>query len=87
MFDELKEVKCYEEVAGFNSHNVKCFKEIKLFEESSKRGDVFWTQVCIYSGAFLWIYLTAYYFRNKNSIIDNRPGYMYTPPKILKCSI
>ena len=70
MFDELKEVKCYEEVAGFNSHNVKCFKEIKLFEESSKR-----------------IYLTAYYFRNKNSIIDNRPGYMYTPPKILKFSI
>ena len=30
-----------EEAAGFNSHNVKCFKEIKLFEESSKRRDVF----------------------------------------------
>ena len=41
MFDELKEVKCYEEAADFNSHNVKCFKEIKLFEEFSKRRDVF----------------------------------------------
>ena len=41
MFDELKEVKCFEEVASFSSHNVKCFKEIKLFEESSKSRDVF----------------------------------------------
>ena len=41
MFDELKEIKCFEEVAGFSSHNVKCFKEIKLFEESSKSRDVF----------------------------------------------
>ena len=28
------------------------------------------TQASIYDGAFLWIYLTAYYFRNKISIVD-----------------
>ena len=34
------------------------------------------TQVSIYDGAFSWIYLTAYYFRNKSSIIDVRLCYI-----------
>ena len=30
----------------------------------------------IYDGAFLWIYWTAYYFRNESSIIDVQLGYI-----------
>ena len=41
-----------------------------MFEESSKRRGVFRARVSIYSGAFLWAYLTAYYFCNKSSVID-----------------
>ena len=37
---------------------------------------VFRTQVSINDGAFLGIYLTAYYFRNKNFIINVRMGYI-----------
>ena len=46
------------------------------FEDSPKRGDIFRTEASNYDGAFLWIYLTAYYFRNKSSIIDVRLGYI-----------
>ena len=45
-------------------------------KESSKRRGVFRTQVSIYGGAFLWIYLMVYYFCNKSFIIDVRLGYM-----------
>ena len=64
MFDELKEVKYF--ILG--SRNIKYLKEIK------SRG-VFRTQASVYEAAFLWIYLTAYYFCNKSSIIDVRLGY------------
>ena len=64
MFDELKEVKYF--ILG--SRNIKYLKEIK------SRG-AFRTQASVYEGAFLWIYLTAYYFCNKSSIIDVRLGY------------
>ena len=37
---------------------------------------VFRTQMSIYDGVFLWIYLTVYYFRNENTIIDAWLGYM-----------
>ena len=37
---------------------------------------VFRTQAKIYDGAFLGMYLTAYYFHNKSSIIDVRLGYI-----------
>ena len=46
-----------------------------MFEESSKSRDIFRTQASIYDGPFLWIYLTAYYFHNKGSIIDVQLGY------------
>ena len=46
-----------------------------MFEESLKIRGVFRTQASIYDGAFLLIYLTAYYFLNKSSIIDVRLGY------------
>ena len=48
----------------------------KTFEESSKSRGVFRTHASIYDGAFLWIYLTALYFRNISSIIDLWPGYI-----------
>ena len=55
-------------------------KNIKeAFEESSKSRGVFRTQASIYNGAFLWIYLTAYFFRNKSSIIDFWLGYIQAP--------
>ena len=40
-----------------------------LFEESSKSRGVFRAQASIYHGAFMWINLTAHYFRNKISTI------------------
>ena len=59
------------------------FKEItdfkglyKTFQGSSKSGDIFRAQSSIYDGVFLWIYLTAYYFYNKSSIIDVRLFYI-----------
>ena len=82
IFDELKEVKYSTRNNRFQeSFNVKCFKEKKkkTFEESStKSSATFRTQASIYDGSFLWIYLTAYYFRNKSSIIDDQLGYMQT---------
>ena len=59
MFDELRAVN---------------FK-VKTFEESSSRSRcVFGTQASTHVGAFLWINLKAYYFHNKNSIIDVQLG-------------
>ena len=43
---------------------------------------MFRTQESIYYGASLWIYFTAYYFLNKNSIIDVRLGYIYVSRNI-----
>ena len=49
----------------------------KTFQEpSSKSSGVFRTQASIYDWAFLWIYLTTYYFRNKSFIIDVQLGYI-----------
>ena len=45
MFDELKEVKYFNEIADFKSL-------IKTFEELSKNTGVFRTQVSIFDGAF-----------------------------------
>ena len=53
-----------------------------MLEELSKSRGVLRTQVSIYDGAFLWKYLTAYYFHNKNSIIDVRPSYIYASENI-----
>ena len=72
MFDELREVKYFKEIADFKSL-------IKTFEELSKSRGVFRTQVSIYDGAFFWKHLMAYYFRNKNSITDVRLSYIYAP--------
>ena len=51
-------------------------KRNKTLKESSKSRDVFIIQASIYDGASLWIYLTAYYLSNKNSIIDVWLGYI-----------
>ena len=59
MFDKLKEVKHFNEIANFKTYNVKFFKEIKRLKESSKSRGVVRTQASTYDGAFLWIYLTA----------------------------
>ena len=47
-----------------------------MFEKSSKSRGVFGTQASIYDEAFSWIYLTAYFFHNKSSIIDVQLGYV-----------
>ena len=75
MFDELKEVKYFNEIADFKSL-------IKTFEELSKNTGVFRTQVSIFDGAFFWKHLMAYYFRNKSSIIDVRLSYIYASENI-----
>ena len=58
------------------SNNVKYFKEMKTFEESSKSRGVFKPQAGIGDIVFLWISLTAHYFHNKSSIIDVGLGYI-----------
>ena len=64
MFDELQEVTDFKNV-----------KQSSQSKDSSKLRSVFRAQVSIYDGAFLWIYWTAYYFRNKSSIGDVRLRY------------
>ena len=54
----------------------------KAFEESSKCRGVFRTNASIYDGAFLWVYLSALYFRNISSIIDLRLGYIWASENI-----
>ena len=69
MFGELKELKYFKEITDFKNLIMQNTEKSKTFEESSKSRGVFRTQVSIYDGVSLWIYLTAYYFRNKSSII------------------
>ena len=77
MFDELKEVKLFKKNHRFQEcYNVKYLKEIKRLKSLQKAEDAFRTQTCIYNGAFLWKYLTAYNFCYKNSIIDARMVYI-----------
>ena len=57
--------------------NEKSFEKKKAFEKSSKSSGVFRTHARIYNGAFLWIYLSALYYRNISSIIDLRLGYIW----------
>ena len=52
------------------------------FERSSKSRGVFRTQASIEDGAFLWIYWTAYFFRNISSIIDVRLSYILASENI-----
>ena len=73
MFDELKEVKYFKKKQISKVFNVNYFKEIK---RSPKTRGLFRIQASIYDGDFLRIYLTAYYFCNKNSIIDVLLGYI-----------
>ena len=47
-----------------------------MLEAYSESKGVFRTQESICDGAFLWIYLSTYYFCNVGSIIDVRLGYM-----------
>ena len=58
------------------SYNVKYFKLIKRLKSLQKSRGVFRTQVNIYDTAFLWIYLTAYYFLNKSPITHVQLGYI-----------
>ena len=72
MFDELKEVKYFEEITYFKS-----FKNKTLEETSSKsRGVLKPKRAPVMELSY--IYLTAYFFRNKISIIDFQTGlYIY----------
>ena len=49
---------------------MKYFQEIKRLKSLQKVEAYFRTQVSIYDGAFLRIYLTAYYFSNESYIKD-----------------
>ena len=86
IFDELKVVRCFTRNNRFQeSFNVKYFqRNIKSDKSSSKTSVVFRTQASVYDRNFLWIYLTAYYFRNKSSIIYVQLGYMQKNNKIFK---
>ena len=70
-------------VRFFGTFNVLCFLETPVLRFAllpyyrRKSSGVFRTQASIYNAAFLWIYLTAYYFCNKSWVI-------YRPPKIVK---
>ena len=59
----------YKHVWWIKTSKVTYFKSLilhsksnEMFEESSKSRGVFKTQASIYDGAFLWVYLPAYYF-------------------------
>ena len=56
-------------------YDVKYFLEMKRLKDLQSEG-VFRIQASICDGAFLWIYLTAYYFYNTSSIIDVWVGYI-----------
>ena len=80
IFDELKEVNYFTRNNRFQEpFHVKHFQRNITFEESSSKSSVvFRSQASIYDRTFLWIYLTAYYFRKKSSITDAQLGYMQT---------
>ena len=80
IFDELKEVRYFTRNNRFQeSFNVKYFQRNITFEESSSKSSVvFRSQASVYDRTFLWIYLTAYYFRSKSSIIHIQLDYMQT---------
>ena len=71
MSDELKEVKYFKKVTDVRSlimqNTLKSLMSWRV---------VFRTQASIYHGAFLWLYLKAYYFCNKSSITDVRLDFM-----------
>ena len=56
------------------SCNVKYFKERKRLK-SLQKAEAYLEPKQGSTWSFLWIYFKAYYFRNKNSIIDVRLGY------------
>ena len=70
----LKKKKKIQKISG--SLKWKILLKNKTFAESPKSRSVFRTHAGIYDGAFLWIYLTALYFRNVSSIIDLRLAYI-----------
>ena len=54
----------------------------RAFDESSKSRGVFRTHANIYDRVFLWIFLSALFFRNISSIIDLRLGYIQASENI-----
>ena len=72
MFDELKEVKYFKEITDLKNLKCKNFKEIKRLKSLQVKAEAYRASTM----EVLVIYLTAYYFRNKSSIIDIRLGYM-----------
>ena len=70
MLDELKELKYFKEITDFKNLKCKTLQRNTTFEKFSKSRGVLRNQACIYDEAFLGIYLTAYYSRNKTSVID-----------------
>ena len=62
MFDEFKKVKYSKEIKGLKSLQVKVEAYLEHKQTSMMK--------------FLWIKLTAYYFCNKSSIINEWLGYI-----------
>ena len=79
MFDELKKSK----VTEFKSCNVKCLKEIKRLKSLQKPEAYLEPKTISTMELSLWIFLKAYYFCNKSSVIMFN-WVIYRPPKILK---
>ena len=65
MFDELKEVKYFNEITNFKTLEIKCLESLQVKTEAYLE-----PKASIYDGTFLWIYSTAYYSCNKGLIID-----------------
>ena len=61
---------------------MKYFNEIKRLKSLQKAEVYLEPKRRSNDGAFLWIYLTAYYLRNISSIIDFRLGYVWVSENI-----
>ena len=78
IFDEVKEVRYFTRNNRFQeSFNAKYFKEIKRLKSPQVKAVSYLESKRAYMAQFfVWIYLTAYYFRNKSYIIDVQLGYI-----------
>ena len=75
IIDELKEVNYLKRNNRFQeSYNVKYFKEIKWLKNLQKAEAYLEPKQASTMDLYYEIYLTAYYFRNKSSVIEVRLG-------------
>ena len=75
IIDELKEVNYLKRNNRFQeSYNVKYFKEIKWLKNLQKAEAYLEPKQASTMNLYYEIYLTAYYFRDKSSVIEVRLG-------------